>query len=103
MTTADKDITRETVLRTYGEIGLLHATDWRLVDVECSRRTLKVLCRHADSTQTQVARFPLNKQPNLRVVSVDSPIDLFLSTRDGRLYAFWNDLGILLPLTDKEV
>lgn len=101
--TMDKDITRETVLRTYGEMGLLHATDWRLVDVECSRRTLKVLFRHADSTQTQVARFPLNKQPNLRVVSVDSPIDLFLSTRDGRLYAFWNDLGILLPLTDKEV
>lgn len=91
------DMIRETEWRRYSEEGLEPTTEYEIIDIECSRRTLRVLYSH-HGEKMQVAKFPLADYPALRAVTVHSPVELLTSTTDGNLYALWNEIGVLLAL-----
>ena len=89
---------QEVFLRVYREMGLEPTDEYAIEDVECSRRTVKVLYRHRDTKELQVAKFALSEYPALRAITVRSEVEIFKGKDDGRLYALWNGVGILLPL-----
>lgn len=89
---------QEVFLRVYREMGLEPTDEYGIEDVECSRRTVKILYRQSDTGDMQVAKFALSEYPALRAVTVHSEVKLFKGTDDGRLYALWNGIGILVPI-----
>ena len=93
------EMKRETELRRYSEEGLVPTTEYQIVDIECSRRTLRVLYRYHDEA-VQTAKFALVDYPALRAVMVHSQVELLVSTSDGRLFALWNEVGVLLALNE---
>lgn len=89
---------QEVFLRVYREMGLEPTDEYVIEDVECSRRTVKILYRQSDTGEIQVAKFALSEYPALRAVTVHSEVKLFKGTDDDRLYALWNGIGILVPI-----
>jgi hypothetical protein len=93
------EVKRETELRRYSEDGLVPTTEYQIIDIECSRRTLRVLYRYHDEA-VQIAKFALVDYPALRAVTVHSQVELLKSTSDGKLFALWNQVGVLLALNE---
>ena len=93
------EMKRETELRRYSEEGLVPTTEYQIVDIECSRRMLRILYRHHGKA-VQIAKFALVDYPALRAVTVHSQVELLVSISDGRLFALWNEVGVLLALNE---
>ena len=88
----------EIAVRIYHEVGLMPTDEYTIEDIVCSRRIVKVLYRRKNCDNLQVARFALSEYPALRAVTVHSEVELFIGNNDNRLYAFWNSVGILVPM-----
>ena len=85
-------------LRIWKEMGMEPAREYKIVDVECSRRKVKILYRKHNSEDIYSSCFTLADYPALRAITVHSDVELLWGICDGKLYAFWNNLGVLIPL-----
>ena len=93
------EMKRETELLRYSEEGLAPTTEYQIVDIECSRRTLRVLYSHHGEA-VQIAKFALADYPALRAVTVHSEVELLVRISDGKLFALWNEVGVLVGLSE---
>ena len=85
-------------LRIWREIGMEPTKNYKIVDVECSRRMVKILYLNYDDDKIYSSCFSLADFPALRTITAHSEVELLRGINDDKPYAFWNNLGVLIPL-----
>ena len=96
--TMTKPMQQEINFRIWREMGMEPATEYKIVDVVCSRRKVRILYYKYETDKIYSSSFALANYPALRAITVHSGAELLWGIYDGKLYAFWNNLGVLIPL-----
>ena len=95
-----KDMQREVALCLFREAGLEPTIDYEIIDVECSRTTLKVIFKCRDTELCEKVEFSLSNRPALYDITAQSTVDLYIGRADRKLYAFWDEIGVLLAIDE---
>lgn len=92
-----EDMQKKCVENHYRIMNLQPTDRYRLTDIECGRRHVRIWYGKTGE-KAKAAVFQLEKYPVLKAITANSAVELCFGLSDSKLYAFWSELGLLLPL-----